>query len=219
MLPSSLGTARLKKSQSAITPACTFDTSILLFWSPKPKQQTCYFKFWSKEFECDLPVACWSHIRGLFGAHLHLVARVTGLFIFFWGGGFTTRMETKQQMLQANNDEEQCWTCAAGHLHCAELQGCSETAWEMALLLLSKFNQNPSPLSFMALTCLTFLNVIYPKLKLFSGSFSFWCRQGASIKFEKRVWLLLKVSLCHCMCSLFCEGMQEIFLPLKHTMV
>lgn len=55
---------------------------IVPFWSPKPKQQTCWLC--SKEFECDLPVACWSHIRGLFGAYLHLAAGVTVFFFFFF---------------------------------------------------------------------------------------------------------------------------------------
>lgn len=47
-----------------------------------------------------------------------------------------------------------------------------EAAWEMCSLLVSRFNQNPSPLFFMAVICLNLLNVVFLKdwgIKVFSG--------------------------------------------------
>lgn len=77
--PSSQGTARLRKRQSTVAPVGHL---MAAFWSPTPKQQPGWLC--SEEFECDLPVACWSHRTGLLGAYLHLAAGVTG-FSFFRG--------------------------------------------------------------------------------------------------------------------------------------
>lgn len=84
---------------------------ILPFWSPKPKQQTCWLC--SKEFECDFPAICWSHIRRLFRGYLHLAAGVTCFLLFLFFLGFP-RGETKRQMLQAKGEVRR-WPCAAGH--------------------------------------------------------------------------------------------------------